>query len=272
MSTAELGVDASRRRHRRSAVITVSLLGALTLATSFGVMAHRAVTIGVAVWPNPSVERFVVAHRTEWVTALMRALTLAGSSTVLILLIAAVGGALLVRRRDPRPLLWLAAGLAGANLLFRIAKVLVAQPRPPAALHLVSASGFGFPSGHAASAIACWGMLAVVLSSGRSRREALVVAMCSALIVLLVGTSRIYLGVHWWTDVAAGLALGGSWLCILCAAFFASPSLAEGRAGLNLRPDPGRAARERRAVDGPPERRSPPSPPRPPDPRRSSGE
>jgi undecaprenyl-diphosphatase len=251
--------------------VIISLLGALVLATAFGVMARRAVTIGVAAWPNPIVERFVAAHRTEWMTAVMRALTWAGSSTVLIVLIAAVGGALLVRRRDPRPLLFLAAGLAGANLLFRITKVLVAQPRPPAALHLASASGFGFPSGHAASAIACWGMLAVVLSSGRFRREAPAVAMCSALIVLLVGISRIYLGVHWWTDVAAGLALGGSWLCILCAAFFAFPSLAERRAGLNPRLDPGRAARARRAVGGPLERRSPSSPPRPRGPRRSSG-
>lgn len=176
----------------------------------------------------------------------------------------------MVRRRDARLLLWLAAGLVGANVLFRFAKVLVAAPRPPAALHLVSASGFGFPSGHATSAIACWGMLAVVLSSGRSRRAALAVTTCSTLVVLLVGTSRIYLGVHWWTDVAAGLALGGSWLCILSAAFFASRSDAAARVGVNLPRDPGRAARARRADDGPLERRSPPSPPGPPGPRRSS--
>jgi membrane-associated phospholipid phosphatase len=261
VSAAGPAVDGGRER--RPALITASVLAALALAVAFGLMANRAVTLGVAAWPNPSIERFALGHRTEWMTAVMRSLTWAGSSTVLILLILAVGGAQLVRRRDVRPLLWLAAGLVGANLLFRIAKVLAAQPRPPAALHLVSASGYGFPSGHATSAIACWGMLAVVLCSGRSRRDALIGATFATLVVLLVAASRIYLGVHWWTDVAAGLALGGSWLCILCAAFLASRSRDARRAGLNLRRDPGRVARPRRAAGGPRERRSPPSPPGP---------
>jgi membrane-associated phospholipid phosphatase len=263
VSTAGPGVDASRGREKR-ALIIASFLAALALAAAFVLMASRAVTLGVAAWPNPSIERFVLDHRTEWITAVMRSVTWAGSSTVLILLILAVGGALLVRRRDIRPLLWLAAGLAGANVLFRIAKVLVAQPRPSAALHLASASGYGFPSGHAASAIACWGMLAVVLSSGRSRRDALIGATFATLVAFLVGASRIYLGVHWWTDVAAGLALGGSWLFTLCAAFLASRSNDARRAGLILRRDPVRAARPHRAAGGPRERRSPPSPPGPP--------
>jgi membrane-associated phospholipid phosphatase len=268
--TAGPGADA-RRRENAAGVVTVSLLAALALGALFGLMAQRAVTLGVAAWPNPSVQGFALTHRTEWMTAVMRSLTWAGSSTVLALLIVAAGGALLVRRRDVRPLLWLAAGLVGANLLFRIAKVLVAQPRPSAALHLASASGYGFPSGHATSAIACWGMLAVVLSLGRSRRYAITIATGSTLVVLLVGASRVYLGVHWWTDVAAGLTLGGSWLCILCAAFFASRSSGPRRAGLSLRRDPGRWARASGAAGAPRERRSPPSPPGPPGPRRSSG-
>lgn len=267
MSAAGPAVEGNRGGQRRPTLITASVLAALALAAAFGLMANRAVTLGVAAWPNPSIQRFAIGHRTEWMTAVMRSLTWAGSSIVLILLILTVGGALLVRRRDIRPLLWLAAALAGANLLFRVAKVLVAQPRPPGALHLVSASGYGFPSGHATSAIACWGMLAVVLCSGRSRRDAVIGATFATLVVLVVGASRIYLGVHSWTDVAAGLALGGSWLCILCAAFLASRSSDARRAGLNLRRDPGRAARPRRAAGGPRERRPRPSPPGPPSPR-----
>ena len=267
MSAAGPGVDAGRGGERRAPLITASVLAALALAAVFGLIAARAVTLGVDAWPNPSVERFALGLRTEWLTAVMRSLTWAGSSPVLILLVLAVGGALLVRRRDVRPLLWLAAGLVGANVLFRIAKVLAAQPRPPAALHLVSASGYGFPSGHATSAIACWGMLAVVLCSGRSRRDAVIGATFATLVVLVVGVSRIYLGVHSWTDVAAGFTLGGSWLCILCAAFLASRSSDARRDGLNLRRDPGRAAPPRRAAGGPRERRSRPSPPGPPAPR-----
>src|SRR5439155_24202639 len=94
-------------------------------------------------------------------------------------------------------------------------KVWVGRARPPESLHLIGVSGFGFPSGHATVALACWGLAALLVGARRPVRTKLVVATAAIVIVALVGLSRIYLGVHWWTDVVAGCALGGLWLCLL---------------------------------------------------------
>ena len=144
-------------------------------------------------------------------------MTWLGSNATLIPVVAILGAYLLFRRKGWRPGVLLVAALAGANAWYRLVKPLVGRPRPPLALHLVQVSGESFPSGHATAAIAVWGMAAVVLYAGRSGAVKAATWTLAGLTVLLVGTSRIYLGVHWWTDVAAGTALGGLWLCVLVA-------------------------------------------------------
>jgi undecaprenyl-diphosphatase len=109
----------------------------------------------------------------------------------------------------------MAAALMGAELLSRVVKSLVDRHRPPASLHLIRVSGFAFPSGHATAVVACWGMAAILLGVERSTRITVGLWAGASLIAALVGLSRLYLGVHWWTDVVAGFALGGLWLCLL---------------------------------------------------------
>ncbi len=164
---------------------------------------------------DPRVERFVVAHRAEWATVLMKGVTWLGSNAVLIPFVLAVGGYFLLRDRDRRPAAYMAAALMGAELLSRVVKSLVDRHRPPASLHLIRVSGFAFPSGHATAVVACWGMAAILLGVERSTRITVGLWAGASLIAALVGLSRLYLGVHWWTDVVAGFALGGLWLCLL---------------------------------------------------------
>jgi undecaprenyl-diphosphatase len=89
----------------------------------------------------------------------------------------------------------------------------IARPRPPARLHLVNAGGYAFPSGHTTNATIAYGLLAVVLavSFPRGRRAFISGA---AILAIGVGLSRIYLSVHWATDVAGGWLLGLSWLTL----------------------------------------------------------
>jgi membrane-associated phospholipid phosphatase len=162
-----------------------------------------------------SVTNFVVSHRVEWVTASMKNLTWLGSNAVLIPLAVAMGLYFLFKDRSWRAAAGVAAALAGANLWFQTTKSLVARPRPPASLHMIHVSGFAFPSGHATVVVATWGMAAVLLGTGRSTRVKTALWTAASVIALLVGLSRVYLGVHWWTDVVGGFALGGLWLCAL---------------------------------------------------------
>jgi undecaprenyl-diphosphatase len=111
----------------------------------------------------------------------------------------------------------LTISVAGAVAVHSIVGSVVGRTRPPAALSIGEYGGASFPSGHAVAAVACYGMLAVVLSAGRSFRFGVAVWIGAALVILLVGASRVYLGAHWLTDVLGGYALGGTWVAVLVA-------------------------------------------------------
>ncbi len=205
-------VDATSRRGFLLSLVVVAgtICAWVFVALTQDVLAHEE-----AVKLDPGIERFVIAHRVSGLTSAMKGVTWLGSNTVLVPLVVVLGAYLLVRRRDWRSAALLVAALGGANILYHAAKSAVERPRPPVSLHLISVSGFGFPSGHATASIACWGMVAVVLGAGPRTSAKVALWLSAGLIAVLVGLSRIYLGVHWWTDVVGGLALGGLWLCLL---------------------------------------------------------
>jgi membrane-associated phospholipid phosphatase len=148
-------------------------------------------------------------------TGVLRALTHLGSTAGVVALAAVV--LLVERRRVPlRP----AAGLlvlvlGGQWLAANLIKVLVDRARPDLA-PLVDPFGSSFPSGHATAAAAAFAGFALLLGRGRSRRTRALLAAAAAGLAGAVATSRVLLGVHWLTDVVAGLALGWAWFA-LCA-------------------------------------------------------
>jgi membrane protein DedA with SNARE-associated domain/membrane-associated phospholipid phosphatase len=181
----------------------------------FGAMAQDVVAHEEAVRYDPGILRFTVSHRESWLTGVMKAASLLGSNLVLVPVVLGTGAWLVVTRRAWRPAIAAASSLFGANVLYQATKVWVGRPRPPVGFHLVRVSGYAFPSGHATQAVAGWVAVAVVLASGRSLRTRVLVGVVVAILVLLIGVSRIYLGVHWFTDVVGGFALGGTWLCLV---------------------------------------------------------
>jgi len=159
---------------------------------------------------------YLVAHRSPWPTTILQAATNLGASWFLVPFVALVGGMWWWRRRAWQPLALLGGAYLGALVLARLVKVLVGRPRPPAALMLDHATGAAFPSGHTTEGTAVFVLLAVLLAAGTvSWGRKLAAAAGAVLVVLVIGFSRLYLGVHWLTDVLAGYALGGLWLCAL---------------------------------------------------------
>lgn len=147
----------------------------------------------------------------DWMEKFAIDLTSLGGHTVLTLLvIIAVGGLLLDGRRIAARLLL--GSTAGAMLLSAGLKQLIDRARPDVVEHLVHVSTPSFPSGHALLSASIYLTLAVILGQQYPkpvlRRYLLVVA---ATLTLLVGFSRVYLGVHWPTDVLAGWLVGSLW-------------------------------------------------------------
>jgi undecaprenyl-diphosphatase len=99
-------------------------------------------------------------------------------------------------------------GSIGVSLL----KTYFGRPRPDARFAELVVSGMSFPSGHAANSTIVFLTIAALLASNRTRViERLYILAVASLLAVFVGLSRIALGVHWATDVAAGWALGACW-------------------------------------------------------------
>lgn len=173
---------------------------------------------------------FVVTHRTPTLTEIMKVVTWTGS-WIAVLVVAAAVGVLTWKRR--LPLLALAAVIAswvGELLAVTLAKRLVERDRPPEAVWAVVGHGWAFPSGHAANAVVVFATAAALVARlNRDRLVRILSWTSAALLVGLVAFSRIELGVHWTTDVLAGVVWASGWTAAVVACMRHSRGLSEDR-------------------------------------------
>ena len=140
--------------------------------------------------------------------------TALGSVTDLAIIVLFVTGFFAALRRWREAGLLLAAALSGL-LLVDIFKVVFGRERPPLAMHAVEVGNASFPSGHATLSAVVYLSLATLLAHFAGRRRVRIYALGAGLaLTLVVGLSRVYLGVHWPTDVIAGWALGSAWAMV----------------------------------------------------------
>jgi len=146
-----------------------------------------------------------------WLTQGMLDITALGGVTVLVLVTALVAGFLIASRRWLTLGLILAGTISGA-LVVTLVKGLVGRVRPSVTDHLVQVYDASFPSGHAANSACVYLTLALLLlqiTDGRAVRRYILGA--TMLLVSAIGISRVYLGVHWPSDVLAGWIFGALW-------------------------------------------------------------
>ena len=211
-------------RSPRGFWLTFTVAAGALAAWAFGGLTQDVTGHDDAALADPHVTAWVIAHRTGWLTSALQVLTWLGSTAVIIPAGVATGLYFGIRRRDWRPLALLTAAVAGAVGLYDIAKPVAGRPRPPAAIWIGHYTGAAFPSGHATQSAAFYAMLAIVLGAGLSFRRRAAVWSAAALVVLIIGASRIYLGAHWLTDVLAGYALGATWVAIVAAVLLIASS------------------------------------------------
>ena len=196
--------------------LTVGLLAAAGGLWLFGGVVEDLLTGDPLVHFDRALDDYLHSHATPPLTAFFLVVTAFGSLEVVALLGAAVAAFLARGRRWTLLWSWLVA-VAGGALLNWLLKGLFQRPRPHFAHPLLVETSYSFPSGHAMVSFVAYGMLAylAVLLWLRSW-EARVAAVCgAALVVVLIGFSRMYLGVHYFSDVVAGYAAGGVWLSAL---------------------------------------------------------
>ncbi|HEX8053464.1 MAG TPA: phosphatase PAP2 family protein [Thermoleophilaceae bacterium] len=177
-------------------------------------MAMVVVALGVAVEAGTSVVSFdrganraVHAHAAEPVTGSAFVLSALGSTFVLVGVVLAASLGLAVRGRR-RASVALISAYVVTDATVALMKVLVARPRPGESL--THAGGFSFPSGHAATSMAVYGSLAFVFARARRGLPRVAFALAGGALVTLIGLSRIYLGVHYPSDVVAGWITGAA--------------------------------------------------------------
>lgn len=147
----------------------------------------------------------------EWLRQAMLEIASLGGTTLLRLLIVGVFGYLLIRGARHRAL-WLAAATLAGSGAVSLLKNIFGRPRPELIDHLVATQTTSFPSGHAANAALDYLSIASLASDlERSRPARIYILAVAIAITLLIGVSRLYLGVHWPTDVVAGWAFGAGW-------------------------------------------------------------
>lgn len=147
----------------------------------------------------------------DWLQYAVGDLTALGGYTVLTLLIIASATYLLTFGRWRHALIVIGASVSGA-VLMHFLKLGFARPRPELVDHLTHAMSFSFPSGHATvSAVVYLTGGLLMAEAHKQKRMRLLIISFAVIVTMLIGISRVYLGVHWPSDVIAGWALGTGW-------------------------------------------------------------
>ena len=199
----------------------------LGLHLTFGFLISLA-----ALWIFAAVTEDVVTHDpltnfdlalTTWIRAhtpplgdrIFTAVSLIGSP-IAMAAVGMIGAVIIIVRRKWLELAAWVAGFIGAGVLSYILKIVIQRPRPVGATAFLHGESFSFPSGHALGSLVGYGMLAYVIGSNwiTTTRGRFRLVIATAVLVVAIGISRLYLGVHYFSDVVGGYAVGVLWLSV----------------------------------------------------------
>ncbi len=203
---------------RLQPLLTTVRLGGLALAA-------------IALWLFAYIAEEVFEHETQgfdasvllsirslhqsWLDPIMVFVTNVGDPRVLLVICVGLSVILVLRHHRAEAMTIAIAGFGALGLNF-VLKNLFERARPELWSRIVDVTNYSFPSGHAMLSMVMYGLLGYLLATQFDRWR-VVIATISTLLILLIGFSRLYLGVHWFTDVIGGYAAGLVWLitCIL---------------------------------------------------------
>ena len=205
--------------------VLLALIGTLGFA-QLGEWVQKGATQGFDV----AVLTWLGAHQSKFLTGVMTELTYLGTGTV-VLMVVGVAALFLWHTEHKHSARLLLAAVAGNILLNGALKLFFNRPRPTVFAWQVHAVSSSFPSGHAMSATVCYGTVAYLVARLQKHRWAKALTLSgAAILILLICLTRLYLGVHYPSDVIAGIVVGVAWAGFCMAVLEASLALARQRA------------------------------------------
>jgi membrane-associated phospholipid phosphatase len=193
--------------------LTIGFLITLVGLVVFSIITHDVVQKRAITQLDVRLTDFLHSHGTLFGYGFWAVISSLGAGITLSILGAGVALLLALRRRWVVLGGW-AAAVLGSGLLDGALKLAIRRPRPEVAADFLSKLSWSFPSGHSMASMVTYGMLAylvMVAVKGRKRLQ-LSAAMAAVLLILSIGFSRLYLGVHYFSDVVGGFTAGALWL------------------------------------------------------------
>jgi membrane-associated phospholipid phosphatase len=206
--------SASRRRRLWWGVLSIVTLGLLASAATLILLTEAHDEI---IEPQTQGIDLALLNQTHTfaspaATAFMQAVTTLGSALGLTIVVLVAAGILFLRRAWVEALALIAAS-AGAGLLDACLKLWFHRDRPSVTWALARESSFSFPSGHAMLSLVVYGMiLYLILRLSHSRALDVAASLIALPLILAIGVSRVYLGIHYPSDILAGYLAGAIWL------------------------------------------------------------
>lgn len=226
-------VESAARKHRplvafmRSRLSPESTTG-LALSAAIVAFVGGAIVVGLVLFMihtntgfarlDRSASLFGAHHATKFSTKVLRIFTQLGGALVIVPLAVIVAIIETIRQRSIQIVTFLALVVGGQFLLANVLKSIVNRARPNFD-QLTGFSGASFPSGHAVASAACLAAFALVIGRHRSLKARAFLAGLAVGLATGIACVRVMLGVHWLTDVLAGLALGWAWFALCSVAF-----------------------------------------------------
>ena len=213
----------ARRHHPNPSAATAEALGLAAAVVVIGAAAAGGILLmiktrsGVARADTPFAE-WAAEHATEASTDLMRAISQLGGTKYVVIVGLAITVIELLRDRRWAVPAFVAMTIGGQFILSNGIKWIVDRARPTIE-PLTGFAGTSFPSGHSVAAAATWTCVAFLLGRRRHRHVRAVLMGGAVAIAVAVAATRVALGVHWTTDVVAGLLVGWTWFALCAIAF-----------------------------------------------------
>lgn len=194
--------------HRNNRTKWIIIGGALLC---FACLAFRISSGGEPVF-DTAVRNWVYDHRTPFLNSVFIPITYTGNWQTIVLLGVVLLAIPAVRKNIGIPF---AVISLSSTVFYKIVKEFFTRERPELAVRLIEQGGWSFPSGHSMNCMVCYGLLIVLVQRYcKNRRLANGLTVLLALLIVLIGVSRVYVGVHFPTDVLGGWSLGIAFLTL----------------------------------------------------------